>query len=205
MTPYKEFWKANSLTEAWQKIVNETKENTKDSLETAELILKDVKGGGTALEIGAGVGRLMRFMSPFFEQVWGVDMSETMVNLSTEFLQDYHNCAVKLSNGYRLPVASDAFDFVYSYITFQHMPDLSWVRSNVVEIQRVLKPGGVCRVQTIKGVPFKGELGTGGFHGHFFEHEDDFLSEFTRTGLKATVSTTPAGVIWVTASKETHA
>lgn len=195
------------MTEAWLKIVTDTKENAADTQLASELLLDGVPNGGVALEIGAGVGRLMRAMSPHFERVWGVDMSEDMVAMSEDFLKGYPNCVVKQGDGYSLPVASDAFDFVYSYITFQHMPDLDCVRANIAEIYRVLKPGGVCRVQTIKGVPYNGEFGKGGMYGRYFENEADFQLEFLQRGFEATVRTAPVvgtnaiSIIWLTGRK----
>lgn len=194
------------MTEAWLKIVTDTKENPADTQLTSGLLLDGIPAGGIALEVGAGVGRLMRCMAPHFDFVWGVDMSEDMVRMSQDFLRGEH-CEVKLGDGYRLPVASGAFDFVYSYITFQHMPDLDCVRSNIAEIYRVLKPGGICRVQTIKGVPFNGEFGKGGMYGRYFENEADFQSEFMQLGFDATVRTAPVvgtkevSTIWLTGRK----
>lgn len=207
MNPYKEFWQAPDMTTAWQKIVTDTKENPADTQLATQLILDGVPDGGLALEIGAGVGRLLRAVAPHFNYTYGVDLSSDMVELSYEFLQGHTNCGVKLGDGYRLPVASASFDFVYSYITFQHMPDRECVRSNIAEIYRVLKPGGMCRVQTIKGTPYAGEYGKGGFYGCYFENEFEFQAEFERAGFTAEVCTAPVvgtdviRIIWLTARK----
>ncbi len=193
------------MSEAWLKIVSDTQENPIDTKLTSERILDGIPKGGLALEVGAGVGRLMRVLALHFDYVWGVDMSDDMVAMSKDFLKDYPNCTVKLGDGYRLPVASNAFNFVYSYITFQHMPDLNCVRSNVEEIARTLKSGGLCRVQTLKGTPFRGEFGKGGFHGCWFENEEDFRTEFLRCGFETTVHVEPLWgfyeVIWLTGKK----
>jgi ubiquinone/menaquinone biosynthesis C-methylase UbiE len=202
---YKEFWEVPSVEEAWKKIILDSKENPIEALQTCELLLEEIPRGKYALEIGAGLGRLMHVMTKHFDNVWGIDLSESMVTFSKQYLKDYPNCQVKLGNGYRLPVANSIFDFVYSYITFQHMPDIQCVRANIDEIYRVLKPGGMCRVQTIKGNPYDGEWGTGGFGGYSFQDENDFCTEFTNRGFEASVKVTEYSdipmVIWVTGKK----
>lgn len=203
VNPYQEFWRAPTMTEAWYKILTATKENAEDTKLTSELLLYGVPCGGLALEIGAGVGRLLRPVSQYF--VWGVDISADMVRMSKQFLRGHADCQVTLGDGYLLPFTDAVIDFVYSYITFQYMPDLNCVRSNIGEIYRVLRPGGMCRVQTLKGEPFRGAVGAGGFHGYYFEDEDAFRSEFIQRGFRASVRTEritdTLGVIWLTGYK----
>jgi SAM-dependent methyltransferase len=195
------------MTQAWQKIVTDTQENPADTQLAASYILDGIPKGDTAVEIGAGVGRLMRAVAPHFRRVWGVDLSEDMVSLSDTFLAEYPSCHVLPSDGYTIPAADGTVDFVYSYITFQHMPDRDCVQSNIKEIYRVLKPGGLCRIQTIKGQPYAGAYGTGGFYGHYFESEFEFQAEFERAGFKAEVRTAPVvgtdviSIIWLTGRK----
>ena len=50
------------------------------------------------------------------------------------------------------PFADESFDFVYSYAVFQHIPSLDVVMNYLREARRVLKPGGLLRVQ-INGLP----------------------------------------------------
>lgn len=200
---YKAFWEVNTMTEAWQKIATADKEDPEHTRQTAQVILDQIPTtpDGCALEVGAGVGRLMREMHARFDFVWGVDMSESMVDFSDWYLKYYPRCIVKLGDGHRIPMSSNAIDFVYSYITFQHIPTLEIVRENIAEIFRVLKPGGFCRVQTIKGWPCGDEFK--GMHGHYFEHEEDFRQEFERAGFKAkvTLGEIHPSAIWVTAQK----
>jgi SAM-dependent methyltransferase len=208
---YKNFWEATSLEDAWQKIILSPKDPGTSPAEmesSVALLLNGIPDGGEALEIGAGVGRLMRAMVPHFNHVCGVDMSESMVTLSKDVLKDYPTCEVKLGDGYKLPFSDEMFDFVYSYITFQHMPDLACIRSNIAEVHRALKSGGLCRIQTLKATPPKSE----GYHAHFpFEREEEFREEFLRCGFEAEVHTTDligcppdpeVSVIWVTGRKK---
>jgi hypothetical protein len=53
--------------------------------------------------------------------------------------------------------ANEYFDFVYSYIVFQHIPERAIVLNYLREAQRVLKPGGVLYCQ-LAGTPPCAEL-----------------------------------------------
>jgi SAM-dependent methyltransferase len=48
--------------------------------------------------------------------------------------------------------ADNSFDFVYSYIVFQHIPNRDVVLNYLSEARRVLKPGGILRCQ-LRGTP----------------------------------------------------
>lgn len=202
--PCKDFWETLNVDEAWQKIVLGP-ENPVETQQASEFILNGIPRGGTVLEVGAGLGRLMRAVSPHFERVWGMDISESMVAMSKGFLKDCPTCEIKLGDGHRLPFVDGMFDFVYSYITFQHMPDLECVRSNIAEILRVLKVGGSCRVQTLKGAS-NSPVVVPGWDGYRFEREEDFREEFSRYGFNAKAYTTSYDgqpiVLWVDGKKK---
>lgn len=202
MSEYLKYWEAPNMQAAWQKIVTADQENENETKATAEIILQDVPKGGAALEIGAGVGRLMKAVSAHFDSVQGADMSADMVTFSAEYLAGYPNCEVFLTDGKTLQWwENNSIDFVYSYITFQHMPDLEHVNSNISELYRVLRKGGIARVQTTKGVPAQ-EFS--GMWGHYFETAQAFASLFKATGLtvtKAAEGISHPSTIWVTATK----
>lgn len=106
-----------------------------------------------ALEIGCGPGRLMLPMTRHFGEVHGVDISEEMIALARQRLAGAPGCHFHVTTGAGLPMfANEYFDFVYSYIVFQHIPDRDVVMSYLREAQRVLKPGGVLRCQ-VRGTP----------------------------------------------------
>jgi SAM-dependent methyltransferase len=106
-----------------------------------------------ALEIGCGPGRLMRAMSGHFGEIHGVDISDEMVRLAYEQLHDIPYAHVHVTPDSSLGMFADNFfDFVYSYIVFQHIPDRNVVLNYLREAGRVLKPGGILRCQ-LRGTP----------------------------------------------------
>jgi ubiquinone/menaquinone biosynthesis C-methylase UbiE len=106
-----------------------------------------------ALEIGCGPGRLLRPMSRHFAQIYGVDVSDEMVALAKEKLRDIPNAHPQVCNGAQLTgFADESIDFIYSYAVFQHIPSREVVLEYLGEVQRVLKPGGLARLQ-LNGLP----------------------------------------------------
>jgi len=107
----------------------------------------------SALEIGCGPGRLMRAMSPHFGEIHGVDISDEMVRLASEQLKDLPHAHAHVTPDSSLSMFADgSFDFVYSYIVFQHIPSRDVVLNYLREAGRVLKPGGILRCQ-LRGTP----------------------------------------------------
>ena len=106
----------------------------------------------SALEIGCGIGRITEFLASAFGQVTGADISEAMINEGQKRLQTLRNVRLVATDGKTLPAESDSIDFVFSFIVFQHMPDVQTIRANVAEISRVLKIGGLAKIQ-LRGLP----------------------------------------------------
>ncbi len=106
-----------------------------------------------ALEIGCGPGRLMLPMSHHFGEIHGIDISQEMAALARERLRGVPRAQVQVVGGDgSLPFPEGYFDFVYSYIVFQHIPDAEVVLRYLGESRRVLKPGGVLCCQ-LRGAP----------------------------------------------------
>jgi ubiquinone/menaquinone biosynthesis C-methylase UbiE len=106
-----------------------------------------------ALEIGCGPGRLMRPMSRHFSEIHGVDVSDEMIALARERLRDTPNAHPHVTDGATLAeFPGESFDFVYSYAVFQHVPSREIISSYMRETQRVLKNGGLARLQ-FNGMP----------------------------------------------------
>jgi ubiquinone/menaquinone biosynthesis C-methylase UbiE len=114
------------------------------------------RGRGRALEIGCGPGRLMRPMSHHFIEIHGIDVSDEMIALGREKLRDVPHAHLHATNGASLELfEDDSFDFVYSYAVFQHIPSREVIYQYLGEIRRVLKTGGLARLQ-FNGLPKEG-------------------------------------------------
>jgi len=108
-----------------------------------------------ALEIGCGPGRLMRPMSRHFAEIHGVDVSDEMIALARERLHDIPTAHPHLTDGASLSEFPDGcFDFAYSYAVFQHVPSRDIIAAYMRETHRVLKTGGLARLQ-FNGMPLR--------------------------------------------------
>ena len=106
-----------------------------------------------ALEIGCGPGRLMLPMSRHFGEIHGIDIADEMIERARGKLRGIPHAHAHQASGSDLsPFPAAYFDFVYSYAVFQHIPSAEVVFSYLRETVRVLRPGGVARLQ-INGLP----------------------------------------------------
>ena len=118
--------------------------------EAEQVLLNDVvvPPEATVLEIGCGIGRLLRPMAARFQRVIGFDVSAKMIEQSHEYLADCKNVETYANDGSTLPgIADNSVDFCYSFICFQHIPRKEFIASYLREALRVLKAGGVFKFQ----------------------------------------------------------
>ncbi len=108
------------------------------------------------LEIGCGVGRMTRAMAAYFGEVHAVDISAEMIALAKKNLSDLQNVFLYKNSGMDLSEFPDrGFDFAFSFIVFQHIPDLDIIENYVREVHRCLKPGAVFKFQVHGGTNLK--------------------------------------------------
>ena len=113
---------------------------------TAEAILAKLgafhRSTWTGLDIGCGIGRVLKPLSPHFHRLIGVDVSAEMINKSKDWLREAPNVDTFETSGVDLSLFPPRhFDLVYSYVAFQHMPRPVFERY-LEEINRVLKTQG---------------------------------------------------------------
>lgn len=95
-----------------------------------------------ALDFGCGVGRLTQPLGAHFEQVYGVDISPSMIGQAREFNRLGDRCQYLHNDRSDLSMFPDrSFDFIYSNLTLQHVPP-RYSRKYIAEMVRVLAPGG---------------------------------------------------------------
>jgi SAM-dependent methyltransferase len=100
------------------------------------------------LEIGCGAGRITRALAKLFGEVHAVDVSGEMVALAREALRPFPHAHVYQNNGFDLAaVPALEFDFAFSMIVFQHIPDRAIIENYVRETARLLRPGALFKFQ----------------------------------------------------------
>ncbi|MFM6930396.1 MAG: class I SAM-dependent methyltransferase [Bdellovibrio sp.] len=95
------------------------------------------------LEVGAGTGRLTRFMKLAFPKarITALDLSEPYLKKAQANLKNFHRIDYVQGRAEELPFKDAQFDLVYSCFLFHELP--AEVRqAAVAEGMRVLKPGG---------------------------------------------------------------
>lgn len=127
-------------------IYNDWEQNRiKSNLDRVEETLETNGFTKRALDVGCGTGNMLRKLSPRFDNVLGIDLSQEMLSRARE------KCAVDNGNGNGkmnlirgqasdLPFPDDSFDIVTSYSVFHHLPNFS---DPISEISRILKEGGI--------------------------------------------------------------
>ena len=115
-----------------------------------------LNNGKAALEIGCGIGRITEFFIPDFEKVYGVDISPVMIEKAARRLSDSRYVFLE-GDGERIPLDSETVDFVFSFIVFQHMPSKKVIESNLAEVYRVLRSGGMAKIQLRGSIVSKSE------------------------------------------------
>jgi ubiquinone/menaquinone biosynthesis C-methylase UbiE len=102
--------------------------------------------GNNALDFGCGVGRLSSALLKYVDQVAGVDISSTMVDIGRRLhagkpIDFIHNTKDDLGC-----FSDDSFDLVFTLITLQHMPP-KFEEKYILEFLRILKRGGLLAFQ----------------------------------------------------------
>ncbi|CAL1273059.1 unnamed protein product [Larinioides sclopetarius] len=91
-----------------------------------------------AIDVGCGSGQSTVVLSPYFETVIGLDISEAQIECAKKF-NSSRNIEYKVTTKGNLPIASSSADLV----TFSQ--SLHWFKGEEIypEIERILQPNGV--------------------------------------------------------------
>ncbi|MBX3116185.1 MAG: class I SAM-dependent methyltransferase [Cryobacterium sp.] len=99
--------------------------------------------GQSLLEIGCGAGRMTWALASRAGKVIASDVSPEMLKLAKEHLADRKNIEfLELTGDGKIPIPDESVDFVFSYITMQHVPAVEAQERYLTESVRVLRPGG---------------------------------------------------------------
>jgi ubiquinone/menaquinone biosynthesis C-methylase UbiE len=136
------------------------------------------------LEIGCGAGRMTRALCRVFGEVHAVDISAEMIARARQNLSAVNNVSFYQNNGMDLQVVPAlGFDFVFSYIVFQHIPSKEVIENYIREAGRLLKPGRLFKFQ-VQGVRPTGQRPQDTWLGADFTSEE-IASLAARCGFEA--------------------
>jgi SAM-dependent methyltransferase len=107
----------------------------------------DLDPRATVLEIGCGIGRLLKPLARRAAIVIGVDISREMVRQAQARLAALANIRIHKTEGNLSMVESSSVDFCFSFVVFQHFPAKELVFAYFQEAACVLRPGGIFRFQ----------------------------------------------------------
>lgn len=113
----------------------------------AEILGKFVRPDSAVLDLGCGIGRVDRYLSPHCHRLCAVDVSDRMLALARTRLAGIPNVELYRNNGRDLsefPVGT--FDLVFALLVFHHI-DKNDARTYLKEILRVLKNDGTAYLQ----------------------------------------------------------
>jgi SAM-dependent methyltransferase len=102
--------------------------------------------GDKVLDFGCGAGRLSNALAAHVKEVVGVDIAQSMVDEANRINQFPERVGFVAYDGHRLPFDDESFDGVVSLISIQHSPPAVQLAC-LVELQRVVRPGGVLVLQ----------------------------------------------------------
>jgi SAM-dependent methyltransferase len=92
------------------------------------------------------MGRLFKGLASRFEEVWGIDISASMIAQGREHC--HTEATWLLGDGASLTGVDDrSVDHVLSYEVFEHIPKQAIIDSYLNESLRVLRPGGTFQAQ----------------------------------------------------------
>lgn len=107
------------------------------------------------LELGCGVGRLLKPALSRFKRVIGFDVSSSAIEKARQLLGNSTKLELYVGNGFDLqPVADASVDVGFSYAAITSMPT-DVIANYLRELHRVIKPGGQCRLQMYAGNEYR--------------------------------------------------
>lgn len=109
-------------------------------LESGRMLAPWVHPRSRVLDLGCGIGRVMKVLSPHCESILGCDVSDEMIARGHEYLSGLDNCHfLKVDGASLAEVEDESIDFLYSMLALIHIDKRSAYRY-YREFARVLRP-----------------------------------------------------------------
>jgi 2-polyprenyl-3-methyl-5-hydroxy-6-metoxy-1,4-benzoquinol methylase len=110
---------------------------------------------GRALDFGCGIGRLTNALASHFGEVYGVDISASMVERARQVCRFPNQIKYFQNSAPDLRSFKDGnYDFIYSELVLQHIPP-RYQLLYIGEFLRLLSPQGVALFQTLHAVGWR--------------------------------------------------
>ena len=106
-------------------------------------------------DIGGGFGRLVPFLVEHSRKVFLIEPSKKQRSQAQKYLSDFRNLEVLPGNTNSLPLPDASLDLAIMVRVMHHLPD---PESALVELHRVLKPGGLLVLEFANSLNFKSRL-----------------------------------------------
>lgn len=109
----------------------------------AEVVrILDLHQGEHLADIGCGAGLIALTLAPWLERIHAVDISPGLVERARRNLAGVNNVGLEVGSLTELPLADACVDKLLAYSVLQYLGDESMVNKALLEVARVLKPGG---------------------------------------------------------------
>jgi SAM-dependent methyltransferase len=113
----------------------------------AHRLLKFIDNSSIVLDVGCGIGRIMRFVAPSCRDIYGVDTSTLILRRAKKELRDLRNCHFYRCDFKKFDsFPTNSFDLIYSFYTLQHL-EKEDAYVCLLRIQNLLKPRGIAYIQ----------------------------------------------------------
>ena len=141
---YGSLWRPRDEAEARRLIFNDADPDAfeRSGREDAVRLAPLIRPADIVLDLGCGIGRVVRYVAPMCASVWAVDASEVMLGYARSRLAGLPNVRFAASAGTSVPeVPDDSVDVVYSLITLQHL-EREDAFAMLRDLRRMLRPEG---------------------------------------------------------------
>jgi ubiquinone/menaquinone biosynthesis C-methylase UbiE len=109
------------------------------------------------LEIGCGIGRLLKELSKTRDLCVGFDASKSMIIEGSQYCDEENIKLFHCSGDGSVQYSGPLFDYAFSFITFQHIPNSNAVYKYISEMHRLLKNNGQIKIQFLSKDEFPGK------------------------------------------------
>ena len=111
------------------------------------LILPFISSADVVLDVGCGLGRLLKWAAPVCRQAIGLDVSSEMLKRAKPRLQEFtHIRLMKLPRSLHFPIQDQSVDFAYFYHVSEHLEREDAFKM-LAEIRRCLRRSGTALIQ----------------------------------------------------------